>query len=57
MKKTQTATHYSLRCKFKDSSTVEVTVMNLDTQSTYQLRWTFADLEAKPIEKEVKQND
>lgn len=49
MNKTQTATHYSLRCKFKDSDTVELTVVNHDNGATYQLRWTFADLTAKPI--------
>lgn len=54
MKKTQIATHYSLRCKFKDSDTIEVTVVNMDTQTTYQLRWAFADLTGKAVVEEVK---
>lgn len=57
MTKTQVATHYSLRCKFKDANTVEVTVVNIDTQTTYQLKWTFADLAKKPQIEEVKSND
>lgn len=43
-----TRNRLSLRCKFKDFKTVEVTVINHETNETYQILWSYMETR-KPV--------
>lgn len=44
-----TKNRLSLRCKFKDAKTVEVTVINHEDMITYQILWNYEDEKSKPV--------